>query len=699
MFRYLCVPILVELAEDAAGIFAPVRLFRRLLETGSQYATRWWGDSKTVLQEIDGLTEAELEERLPYYLGLAVEKAAVSHGKRFVFLLDSHDTILHRKAFETTKRSGDEWLQEFVGTAENGLYVIAGREYLKWADVNPVWKDYIEQHILGALSDQDADYFLSAIPIPEAEIRQAIIETAHGVPLYLDLCASTYMMRKQTGEPVTDNDFRLAEKDVIRRFMSHLDRNQAETLKACSLVERFDCDLFLALTQGLNIHFPITQYHEFCATSYTVQIDAAADTYKIHDTVRGIIGDEADPDTAQRLVSIILAHCGRFYSVENAARISWVYQQAFVLLSQYPVLLEPAQTEQLVEIGLRLIDAGYWRRIGADISYLQNTSRTWPAGVYFLQALCLRKQGALHQARAIYVGLLDKADELGDWMPLIRFYAAHTTHLTGGYLEALAQYEALTQIQGQYPTAKEARQLAYRQLADLQMLRGQFVEALHAFEGLTSVENDALWLAELHRFRGHVNRFNFNLVTAEYHYQQALDLSEAVHAEAMRGKALTNLAETLCWTAPKAAVSIADEAVEINQQVNAPIEVGKAMTAQAVALAAIKGQAEAALAAGRQASDLQEQNGYRSGVLFAFQSQGLAEFVMGQQDAARATLEAMYQLNREIGGMYAYIPMFLSLLLEPGSIDNYAHRFQWLDFSRTAQSVKAIANNFLSLDL
>ena len=692
---------LVELAVDGAGIFAPVRLFHRLLETGNQYATRWWGDSKTVVQEIDRLTETELEQRLPFYLGLAVEKAAVSHEKRFVFLLDSHETILHREVFETTKRTGDEWLQEFIGTAENGLYVIAGREYLKWADTNPDWKNFIEQHILGALSDPDADYFLSAIPIPEAEIRQAIIETAHGVPLYLDLCASTYIIRKQAGEPVTDKDFRLAEEDVIRRFISHLEPNQAETLKVCALVERFDADLFLALTQGLNIHFPITQYHEFCATSYTVQIDAATGTYKIHDTVRGFIGDEADPDTVRRLVSIILTHCDRFFSVESSARISWVYQQVFVLLSQYPVLLQPAQTEQFVEIGLRLIDAGYWQRVGKDIKHLleQTADREWPAGVYFLQALSLRKQGALHQAHAIYTELLDRADELGIWMALVRFHAAHTTHLTGGYLEALAQYKALTQIQEQYPAAKEARQLAYRQLADLQMLRGQFVEALQMFEALATVEDDALWLAELNRFRGHVNRFNFNLSTAEDHYRQAYELSEALHAEAMGGKVMTNLAETLCWTAPNTAIPIAVEAVEINQQVNAPIEVGKAMTAQAVALAAVKGQVEAALAVARQAAKLQEQNGYRSGVLFALQARGVAEFVMGRQDAARVTLAAMQQLSQEIGGMYAYIPMFLSLLLAPESLGDFARRFQWLDFTRTSQNAKAIANNFLKVTL
>lgn len=690
---------LVELAVNAAGIFAPVRLFYRLLETGSRHVTRWWGESKALVQEIGRLSKAELEERLPYYLGLAVEKAAVSHDKRFVFLLDSHETILHREAFETTKRVGDEWLQEFIGSAENGLYIMTGREYLKWADQNPDWKDYIEQHILGALTDEDADYFLSAIPIPEIEIRQAIIGTAHGVPLYLDLCASTYLIRKQTGETVNGNDFRMAEKDVIRRFISHLNRDQAEALKACALVERFDRELFLAFTQGLNISFPITQYHEFCNTSYTVQIDTAADTYKIHDTVRGFIGDEATLDTAVRLVTIILTHCFGAFSVASAVRISWVYPQAFTLLAQYPIQLRPAQIEQLVAVGLRLIDAGYWKRVGTTLQALLAGApdREWPAGILFLQALSLRKQGALHESRAIYAGLLNRAEELGHWMPLVRFYAAHTTHLTGGYLDALAQYKSLTRLQGQDAAAVGARQLAYRQIADLQMLRGQFVDALQAFGSLTTIEDNPLWLADLHRFRGHVNRFNFNLVTAEEHYQRVLDLSAAVQAEAMRGKALTNLAETLCWTVPHTAIAHAAKAIEINQQVNAPIEVGKAMTAQAIALTASTGRAAEALSIARQAAALQEQNGYRSGVLFALQAQGLAQFVQGNHNDARAALTQMQQLSQEIGGMYAYIPMFLSLLLASESLDDFAQRFQWLDFMRTSQNAKAIANNFLKV--
>jgi hypothetical protein len=518
---------LVESAANAAGIFAPVRLFHKLLGTGSYYAKCWWGKDKGLVQEIEKLSETELEEKLPFYLGLTVEEMAVSRKFKYLFLLDAHDTILQRPAFKNTKHVGDDWLQEFIGTAETGLYIIAGRDYLKWGDQNPAWIDYIEQHILGALTDEDAEYFLSAIPITECDIRKAIIETAHGVPLYLDLCASTYLIRKQANKTVDENDFRIAESDVIRRFISHLDRDQAEALKACALLERFDRELFLALTQGLNIHFPITNFHEFCSTSYTVQIDLTPGTYKIHDTLRSFITDEAEYDTAVRIVSIILQHSARTFSVSNAARINWVYPQVFTLLAKYPIKLHFDDMQKLITVGLGLINAGHWIHMSKTIKQLLAAEhhQECPAGIRFLHALNLRKQGELHQARALYSSLVDQEESLGHWMPLIRFYTSHTLHLTGDYLKALAQYKELTQIQEQYPAAVQTRQLAFRQIADIQMLRGQFIDALKAFESLTSVDDDPLWLAEMHRFRGHVNRFNFNLVTAEQHYRQALALT------------------------------------------------------------------------------------------------------------------------------------------------------------------------------
>ncbi len=688
---------LVEAAVDVVGVFAPARLVHRLWDEGNNLAKRWFGENRFLIEEIDSLSEEEIEIRLPYYLGLSIEQAAIAQEKQFVFFLDSHEIILRRGSFQTARRLGDKWLRELIGSAENGLYVIAGREYLKWTDYNPEWESYLEQHILGELTDEDADYFLSSVPVLEPEIRRAIIETAHGVPLYLDLCATTYLIQKQSGANIQEADFQLAERDVVRRFISHLDSEQAEALKACALVERFDYDLFIALMKSLNIHFPATLYKEFCETSYTVSINKDAQIYKIHDCVRGFISDEMQTHLAYQVLSAIFDHCDQEFSLHAASRISWVYQQAFILLASYDFHLQAQENHKAVKIGLRLINSGHWKAVASAVNRLLESrllSMDTFGGIYFLQALCLRKLGKLDEAWEVYADLLDRDEALHPWAPLVRFHASHANHLRGNYDEAFDEYARLAIVEAQDPISEKARLLANRQVADILMLRGAFRDALCSFESLADVNGDGLWQAELHRFQGHVYRFNFDLVKAEKCYRKTLALSTKVNADAMHGKALTNLAETLCWTAPQTSLSFAEEAVELNGQVNAPIEVGKALAAQAIALALVADRAEEALTIAKQAADLQAKIGYKSGVLFALQAQGLALLIQKQIKRAESVLAHMRALSEELGDIYSYLSMFLHLALHSGQMDPYYHRFQWLDLEQTLRTIRSISMNF-----
>jgi tetratricopeptide (TPR) repeat protein len=251
----------------------------------------------------------------------------------------------------------------------------------------------------------------------------------------------------------------------------------------------------------------------------------------------------------------------------------------------------------------------------------------------------------------------------------------------------------LAALEAQDPVSVAARLLAIRQMADISMLQGRFEDAIRSFESLSGADGDELWMAELHRFQGHVYRFNFDLVRAEKHYREALDLSTRVNGEAMRGKALTNLVETLCWHAPQTALSFAEEAVELNEQVNAPIEVGKALTAQAIAQLGNE-EADEALATAQKAEALQTESGYRSGVLFALQAQGLALVVQNRVEEAQSILQYMRDLSEELGDIYPYLSMFLCAILEPERVSSDYGGFQWLDWEETLRKVHSLVDNF-----
>ena len=672
----------IDAVANVAGVFAPAKLLYEIAQSGSKAWHKWFSQEKLLIQQIDSFTEKEIEEHLPYYLGSAIEKAAANEKRLFVFFIDTHEKLLSRP-------SGDGWLQELIASSENGLFVIAGREYLKWSDANSEWSKYLEQHILGELTDTDAEYFLSKIPVDDVQVSKSIVHTAHGVPLYLDLCASIYIMKKQSGQNISAEDFRGAEKEVIERFFSHLDREQSEALKIVATLSQFDYTIFVDLMKEMSVGFPSTLFREFCETSFASEINKEYNIFKIHDIVREFVHNEMDVN-AYMIFRIIVEHCERNFTAKDIERISWVYQQAFHLLRTYNLTPKIKEANALTQIGILLIDKGAWKEVEKTLINIDHHEQKF-ARFRFLQALCLRKRGALRDADQAYKEILEV--ELEPWTPLIRFHAAHVSHLLGNYDRAYKVYKDLMSLREDNSVSREAKLLAIRQGADILMLKGKFRDALTTFTQLTEINNDEIWQAETNRFQGHVYRFNFELSKAEKHYNNALELGASINAIAMQGKALTNLAETLCWLSPQTALKYSDLAIDMNDQANAPIEIGKALTAKAIALSLEK--PDEAIQIASNAENLQSKNGYKSGILFALNAKGLALISSNQIDEAQRILNQINDLSKSLGDIYPYYPLILTyLLLKPEKLRAYNKRFQWLDFNQTKLSIQTIVKNF-----
>lgn len=673
---------LIDAASNIAGVFAPAKLLYEIAQGGNKAWHKWFGQEKLLIQQIDSFTEREIEEHLPYYLGTAIEKAAIDENKHFVFFIDTIEKLVN-------SAQGDEWLRELIGSSENGLFVMAGREYLKWGDIDSEWNHHLEQHILGELTDADAEYFLSKIPVDDEQIKKSIVDTAHGVPLYLDLCSSIYIMKKQSGHNISVEDFQGAEKEVVKRFFSHLDREQSEALKIVSTINQFDYSIFVDLMKEMNVGFPSTLFKEFCETSFANEINRKLNIFKIHDIVREFVHNEMSVNSYV-IMKVIAEHCERNLATKDIERISWAYQQAINLLHTYNLTLREKESNLLTQIGLFLIDKGAWKQVEKTLEQVDCHSAKF-ARFRFLQALCLRKRGALHDANQAYREILDL--ELSPWTPLIQFHAAHVSHLLGNYDAAYKVYKNLMSLNEDNSINKDAKLLAIRQGADILMLKGKFRDALNTFTNLVEIESDEIWKAETNRFQGHVYRFNFELTVAEKHYNNALELATSINSTAMEGKALTNLAETLCWVSPQTAIKYSDLAIEKNEQANAPIEIGKAFTAKSISLA-LENPNEAIRIANR-AEKLQANNGYKSGILFALNAKGLALFSNNQINDAESILEQIIDLSKSLGDIYPYYPLVLMhLLLKPDKLKTYNKRFQWLDFNKTKLFIQPIINNF-----
>ncbi|AKS41507.1 hypothetical protein [Wenzhouxiangella marina] len=681
---------LQEVACDMIEVVAPARLVSRLWARLNQERKKRLGALREAFIAIDELEDEALAEHLPYYLGQALEASNDKTRSSLVVFVDSLECLSSRRYYRLTKEAPDAWLRELIASTGTGLWVIAGRNRITWSDDQPEWDDFLDQHLVGPLDDADADGFLKGIPIKDKSIRQAIVRTAKGVPLYLDLCASTFIMRSSNGEPLRASDFEVPEQEVIRRFLAHLEPEQREAVRTLSLVRVFDRGLFSALNRALNIGIPDTLFEAFCGTAYIAPArENDPELHSVHRLVRSYVAPRVDKITRTTVAEVLITEAAAAMAAADEARSIRLLGEFVRIGVQAEVSESDTMRLALLDTATGLIDRGHWVAVEDALSILAegtSSSSSMAVALAFLRGLCARKRGALNEAVGHYATAEESAFRLGRYQPLLEYHMAHARHLNGEYEAAWPVYERLSRPTEDRPAAVMC--LAKRQRADLAMLRGDFRVAMQAFDGLIGVmPSDPLWDAETHRFRGHVRRFNFHLDEAEACYAEARRIAESMGADAMLGKILTNLAETRCWCRPLDALADADAAIELNREVKAPIEVGKALAAKAVALAR-NGQPDLGLAAARESLACQQKTGYRAGTLFARLAEGISHAAAGNRAGVESAL-AIIERESRILTVYGFLAQPLRQILA-GPADCLPSEYAWLGPDTATRMVAAL---------
>ncbi len=691
----------IDVAAEAVGVIPVFKLFRKLAGRANAFVRQHLTSLREEFETIDLLSEEDLVMKVPFYLADDIARGLLLTDAHAVLFLDSFEALHKRQQFNSTKQRLDAWVQELIGASERSLFVIGSREFIRWSEWNPEWDEVLEQHLLGALARADAEQYLTGIPVLEPDIRDAIISVSAGVPLYLDLCASTYLIEKANGSAVKAADFALHQGDVIDRFLSHLDQGMRHAARAIALVVKFDSELFAAIVRNLNLPVPLSLFDEFCAISYSDVVDAQLGLYAMQSTFAMHL--------AARPMSVILAGVVRSLQEQlmesrehgnDAQRQMWLTEAYMSLLRRFPLHAaddQRARWEPVVETLLDGIEAGRWIWVAGVLeSYLagrfSGSVAVGPSKIdlrlLLLQAYCFRKEGRLEEASRSYARLAEFEDRLQDWRPLYRYLSAHTAHLLGNYGAAAAVYVDIANIAANGALGASNRCAARRQLGDIEMIRGRFREADAIFdEALRERRDDSIWVAECWRFKGHNRRFNHLHEAALGCYGSALDTAEAASCEAMIAKALTNRVETLCWRAPQEALDLALSAVQANEAVGAPIEAGKALAAMAISELMLDRISDA-LATAARALQVQDRAGYRAGRLFALQAVALVHWRRGEERLLDCLLSQM-QAEAENMGVYAHLVACTKYICGRHGIRELEHAAQWLEFESTLEFLDA----------
>jgi len=213
--------------------------------------------------------------------------------RRAVLFIDSYEKLWDVGMAEADFFKRDEWLRELVTELPEVLWVICGRQKLRWAEVEPDWGKALSQHQLEPLPEQSARRFLESCDITDGQIQDAIVRGSQGVPHYLDLAVDTI----QSSEfQVHGTKFQGNGPDeMVAEFTRQLDKPEVDTLSVLSATRFWYYGLFEDLVTQYRTGYPLTGYDDLARFSF-IKDGAAPGTRTMHELMREALQENQPPE-------------------------------------------------------------------------------------------------------------------------------------------------------------------------------------------------------------------------------------------------------------------------------------------------------------------------------------------------------------------------------------------------------------------
>ncbi|WUN25428.1 AAA family ATPase [Streptomyces sp. NBC_00316] len=574
--------------------------------------------------------------------------ADASTAEPYVLFVDSYDvlSVVHGEAGSTFQ---DAWLRDLLEQLRRGLVVLAGREPVRWQE----WAGQMDYCVVHPLESRYCEELLSNAGVQDT-VRQAIITRAsRGIPFYLELAVDT--PERAAGER------EVAQDRIKDRFLDHVPVDQRRILQHLGLARLFNRSMFMRFVKDDTLWDELTEYSFVQCISgdwyqlHQLMVDALQAQWKLerqrpaHEVLQRFWEDYAESPDIRHRADTVIGVAPLQEAVYHGLRAG---QMSAAMALSHADRTKAAFGSQSVN-GIITDIRAYLDQVAIGSGHdpeLESVARCLAAEDHVLR-------GRGREAQRELVGQNpDLTAPLGARLGLA---AAHAHRLMGESLAARDTFEQL------WTGPEEAvRGLAGFALADITMCAGDFPGAF-ALAGEVSERSgpgEGVRRAELKRLMHLAHRFLLDFPSA----WALLDEAKALFLESgsIHGLAdiQTNRAELLALTDPAAAVAAADAALETQRRLGAGHEVGKALTARAIAETRLGHLREAAESFTAAAQTL-ETVGYRSGRARAELFHAFLHLRTGDQDrAVRSLRQAAEKL--ETAGVYPFLSVIAHKVTE-----------------------------------
>ncbi|MDR2378177.1 MAG: hypothetical protein LBD70_01945 [Bifidobacteriaceae bacterium] len=595
-------------------------------------------------------------------------KKDLANPPEVVIFLDTFEQVTGKLSV-----SFQNYLQRLVYLMPNVLFVVTGRNRLDWAErADGAELDYAgqrswpllhhsnstvepRQHLVGYLSDVDAESYLRTALTRDGEpaiaepIRHRIVEGARGLPLYLDLSVSHFVTLVGHGvEPGLD-DFGGLLVAVASRVMRDLSHQERELARAASLFDRYNA-------QVLSLAVPAASLGvigRFLVRPFQTAVAGSTLDHCLHSCMREAIveGDGQLPDgwtdlDRARALDRVFDGLGRLATAQkDTAALGEIMQMGLKIAFQ-----RGTSATWLTSAALSLVNSGAIGRLAPIISYQAETGEL-SSLQNLVRGILLRRAGKPTEALVA----LDQAEVAGGSELLtaaIRVHRAHVLRNLGHYKQAVAIYSGQTGG----PMAREATLW----LGDYKYLNGRFNEALDAARQCGG--EDGLG-REAARLQAHVMRVNAMFEQARRAYQDLVERSEVAGDLPAQAKALTGLAQTVCWIDPWQVDQICSQAEEILSLVPNSVENVKLTQARAIAAVIVDAEGSSPLVEKVKAAALAVE--YKGGLNLYDLAVCLRSARMGEVAEFEKAATSLQARTAEQGGNTYWAPIVRSWVEDP----------------------------------
>ncbi|MFF5230742.1 phosphotransferase [Dactylosporangium sp. NPDC000521] len=578
--------ILTSILDEASGL--PVfGIAVKALDIAARKFKRWnLIRHDPTLMELTELTLDQLGDAVVYLFARDLD----AHGG-YLLCVDAYEALVGGVERAGTAALADVWLRDLLGQLDRGLVVVATREPLGWERRDPRWSERIRPLPVAALPYDARLELLAALGVTDPEAGASIARDCEGLPFYLHLA-------HESGPAAS----RYAH--IEERFLHHVEPDIVRVFELLSVARVFDREIFRRMARHYELRADTQMWERLIAYSFIAT--AGENTLQMHQLMARSIQARLSPGVL-REIHELLRDIWYERGVATRMQEAWreaAHHAACAAPDDLPSLLPYA--DRLAALGKPGLDA-----MCADLHEMaaKVAPRTpWQRLTRLLTAEAALLVGDAETAHAELsaIGLTDDADDIDARLSLA---AANALRIRGDTAQALRQYALLWPGYG-----GQVRLDAGLWHADLDMAQGRFIDAIATAEAVaeaSSPEQVAL-RGDLARLRCLAYRFAFEPAAAMEQLAVARALYETAGHEVGLANILTNEAEVLALADSAAAVPVAVAALAAQRRLGAEHEIGKSLSALALAQLGL-GELDAAGAALDEAAAVLERCGYRSG--------------------------------------------------------------------------------------